>query len=553
MTSHLTSSQSAATPRRRTVVLAAAATAAAAPLTSLGASAAHAAGVAPAFLHGVASGDPLPDGVLLWTRVTPTPEAVPGSGLGPATQVSWEVASDKGFSRIVGSGTVTASAATDHTVKVDVRGLQPQTAYWYRFTAGATVSPVGRTLTTPAHEATTDGVRFGVVSCANWESGYFSAYRHLAARTDLHAILHLGDYIYEYGSGGYPEAKYVVRPHEPKHEIVSLADYRTRHGKYKTDADLQALHHAHPIIAIWDDHEFANDAWAGGAENHTPGAEGEWAARAAAAKQAYFEWMPVRASIAGTVYRRLRFGTLADLHLLDLRSFRSQQVKIGSGSVDDPERTITGRAQLDWLKAGLAGSEATWKLVGTSVMISPVAFGSLPAHLLKPLAKLLGLPEGGLAINVDQWDGYTDDRKELLGHLKDRGVKNTVFLTGDIHMAWANEVPMNMATYPGSGTAATEFVVTSVTSDNLDDMLHVLPDTLSLVAESAIKAANWHVKWLDMDAHGYGVLDVTAERSQMDYYVVSDKRQQGATSAWSRSYRTLNGTQKVERVHQPVR
>ncbi|MFI1063790.1 alkaline phosphatase D family protein [Streptomyces spororaveus] len=553
MTSHLTSSQSAATPRRRTVVLAAAATAALAPLTSLGASAAHAAGTAPAFLHGVASGDPLPDGVLLWTRVTPTPEAVPGSGLGPATQVGWEVASDKGFSRIVGSGTVTASAAADHTVKVDVRGLQPRTPYWYRFTAGAAVSPVGRTLTTPAHEATTDGVRFGVVSCANWESGYFSAYRHLAARADLHAILHLGDYIYEYQSGGYPEAKYVVRPHEPKHEIVSLADYRTRHGKYKTDADLQALHHAHPVIAIWDDHEFANDAWAGGAENHTPGAEGEWAARAAAAKQAYFEWMPVRASVAGTVYRRLRFGTLADLHLLDLRSFRSQQTKVGSGSVDDPERTITGRAQLDWLKSGLTGSEATWKLVGTSVMISPVAFGSLPAHLLKPLAKLLGLPEGGLAINVDQWDGYTDDRKELLGHLKDRGVKNTVFLTGDIHMAWANEVPMNMATYPGSGTAATEFVVTSVTSDNLDDMLHVLPDTLSLVAEGAIKAANWHVKWLDMDAHGYGVLDVTAERSQMDYYVVSDKRQQGATSAWSRSYRTLNGTQKVDRVYQPVR
>ncbi len=553
MTSQLPSSRAAATPRRRTVVLAAAATAALAPLTSLGASAAHAAGTAPAFLHGVASGDPLPDGVLLWTRVTPAPEAVPGSGLGPATQVGWEVASDKAFSHVVASGTVTASAAADHTVKVDVRGLQPQTPYWYRFTAGEAVSPAGRTLTTPAHETTTAGVRFGVVSCANWEAGYFSAYRHLAARTDLHAILHLGDYIYEYHSGGYPEAKYTVRRHEPKHEIVSLADYRTRHGTYKTDADLQALHQAHPVIAIWDDHEFANDAWNGGAENHTPGAEGEWAARAAAAKQAYFEWMPVRASVAGTCYRRLRFGTLADLHLLDLRSFRSQQAKVGSGSVDDPERTITGRAQLDWLKSGLAGSPATWKLVGTSVMISPVAFGSLPAHLLKPLAKLLGLPEGGIAINVDQWDGYTDDRKELLAHLLDRGVKNTVFLTGDIHMAWANEVPVNMATYPGSGTAATEFVVTSVTSDNLDDILHVLPDTLSLVAESAIRAANWHVKWLDMDAHGYGVLDVTAERSQMDYYAVSDKRQPGATSAWTRSYRTLNGTQKVERAYQPVR
>ncbi|MGP3685390.1 alkaline phosphatase D family protein [Streptomyces sp. IBSNAI002] len=553
MTSHLSSPATAANPRRRTVVLAAAATAALAPLSSLGASAAHAAGNAPAFLHGVASGDPLPDGILLWTRVTPTAEAVPGSGLGPAVQIGWEVATDKDFAGVVASGTATASAAGDHTVKVDVRGLRPQTAYWYRFTAGGALSPVGRTRTTPGHDVTTSGVRFGVVSCANWESGYFSAYRHLAARADLDAVLHLGDYIYEYQSGGYPEAKYGVRAHEPKHEIVSLADYRTRHGRYKTDADLQALHRAHPVIAIWDDHEIANDAWSGGAENHTPGSEGDWAARAAAAKQAYFEWMPVRTSVAGTVYRRLRFGTLADLHLLDLRSFRSQQAKVGSGSVDDPERTITGRAQLDWLKAGLAGSTATWKLVGTSVMISPVAFGSLPAHLLGPLAKLLGLPEGGIAVNVDQWDGYTDDRKELLRHLKDRGVKNTVFLTGDIHMAWANEVPVNMATYPGSGTAATEFVVTSVTSDNLDDILHVPADTASLVAESAVRAANWHVKWVDMDAHGYGVLDVTAERSQMDYYVVSDKRRQDATAAWSRSYRTLNGTQKVERSYQPSR
>ncbi|MFE0580916.1 alkaline phosphatase D family protein [Streptomyces sp. NPDC058874] len=553
MTSHLTPHPAASTPRRRTVVLAAAATATLAPLATLGAGTAHAAGSAPAFLHGVASGDPLPDGVLLWTRVTPSPEAVPGSGIGPTVQVGWEVAADQAFSRVVGSGTVTAGAASDHTVKVDVRGLRPQTPYWYRFTAGSAVSPVGRTLTTPAHGVTTPGVRFGVVSCANWESGYFSAYRHLAARTDLHAILHLGDYIYEYQSGGYPEAKYTVRQHEPKHEIVSLADYRTRHGTYKTDVDLQAMHQAHPVIAIWDDHEFANDMWAGGAENHTPGAEGDWTARAEAAKQAYFEWMPVRTSTAGTVYRRLRFGTLADLHLLDLRSFRSQQAKVGSGSVDDPERTITGRAQLDWLKAGLAGSDATWKLVGTSVMISPVAFGSLPAHLLGPFTKLLGLPEGGIAINVDQWDGYTDDRKELLGHLKERNIRNTVFLTGDIHMAWANEVPMNMATYPGSGTAATEFVVTSVTSDNLDDILHVLPNTVSLVAETAIKAANWHTKWLDMDAHGYGVLDVTPERSQMDYYVISDKRRPDATSAWSRSYRTLNGTQKVERSYHPVR
>lgn len=536
-------------------MLAAAATAALAPIAAqaLAGSTAHAAEAAPAFLHGVASGDPLPDGILLWTRVTVTPDAVPGSGLGPDTEVTWEVAEDKGFSRTVATGRTTATAAADHTVKADVRGLRPATAYFYRFTAGGTVSATGRTRTTPEYGATTPGVRFGVVSCANWEAGYFSAYRHLAARTDLDAVLHLGDYIYEYATGGYPEPKYVVRQHEPKHEITSLSDYRTRHGKYKTDADLQALHGVHPVIAIWDDHEFANDAWSGGAENHTPGAEGDWADRVAAAKQAYFEWMPVRPSVAGTTYRRLRFGNLADLHLLDLRSFRSQQVKVGSGKVDDPERTITGRAQLDWLKAGLASSDATWKLVGTSVMISPVAFGALPAHIMAPLAELLGLPGGGLAINVDQWDGYTDDRKELLGHLTQKNIKNTVFLTGDIHMAWANDVPVTAATYPFSQSAATEFVVTSVTSDNLDEMLHVAPQTLSLVAGTAIKAANRHVKWVDMDSHGYGVLDVTAERSQMDYYILSDKTKPDASTSWTRSYRTLNGTQKVERVNQPVR
>jgi alkaline phosphatase D len=263
--------------------------------------------------------------------------------------------------------------------------------------------------------------------------------------------------------------------------------------------------------------------------------------------------MPVRTSTEGTVYRRLRFGKLADLHLLDLRSFRSQQSGMGNGDVDDPDRTITGRAQLDWLKAGLASSDASWKLVGTSVMISPVAFGSLPAHLLGPLAELLGLPQEGLAVNVDQWDGYTDDRKELLAHLTRHGVRNTVFLTGDIHMAWANDVPVRAATYPLSASAATEFVVTSVTSDNLDDILHVAPGTVSLVAQAAIRAANRHVTWVDMDAHGYGVLDVTAERTQMDYYTVSDRTNRDATSAWSRSYRTLSGTQKVERVNQPVR
>ncbi|MFG2431328.1 alkaline phosphatase D family protein [Streptomyces sp. NPDC048590] len=545
-------------PTRRTVVKAAAATAVAGTvLTSTSARAAD----GPAFLHGVASGDPLPDGVLLWTRVTPSPEAVAGSGLGPDTEVFWEIAEDKAFSRVAVRGTTVARAASDHTVKADVRGLRAATTYWFRFSAGGAgsgggqgvMSPVGRTRTAPAAGATVAGLRFGVVSCANWEAGFFSPYRHLAARSDLDAVLHLGDYIYEYASGSYPTQDTVVRPHAPLHEILTLADYRLRHATYKTDADLRSLHAAHPVIAIWDDHEFANDAWSGGAENHTPDTEGSWAARVAAAKQAYFEWMPVRASTEGTVYRRLSFGSLAELHLLDLRSFRSEQASIGDGAVDDPERSITGRAQLDWLKAGLTASDAAWKLVGTSVMISPVAFGALPAHLLGPVAELLGLPSEGLAINVDQWDGYTDDRRELITHLRDNAVTDTVFLTGNIHMAWANDVPVKAATYPLSPSAATEFVVTSVTSDNLDDILRIAPGTVSAVAAGALKAANRHVRWVDLDSHGYGVLDVTAERSQMDYYAVSDKTDRNATSSWLRSYRTRSGTQKVERADAPVR
>jgi Phosphodiesterase/alkaline phosphatase D len=543
-------------PSRRTVVKAAAVSAVAGAALVSGGAASAATTSAPAFLHGVASGDPLPDGVLLWTRVTPSPDALPGSGKGADTAVRWEVAEDRGFTRTVAHGSVTASAATDHTVKVDVRGLRPATSYWFRFTAGTpgaeAASTVGRTRTTPAYDAAPPNIRFGVVSCANWEAGHFAAYRHLAARADLDAVLHLGDYIYEYGSGAYPATTTVLRPHEPRHEIVTLADYRLRHATYKSDAHLQALHAAHPVIAIWDDHEFADDTWSGGADNHTPGAEGDWADRVAAAKRAYFEWMPVRTSTGGTVYRRLRYGRLADLHLLDLRSFRSQQASTGSGAVDDPDRTITGRAQLDWLKAGLASSDATWRLVGTSVMISPVAFGSLPAHLLKPVAELLGLPTGGLAINVDQWDGYTDDRRELLAHLRERAIRNTVFLTGDIHMAWANDVPVTAATYPKSPSAATEFVVTSVTSDNLDDILKVPANTASLVASTALKAANRHVHWIDMDHHGYGVLDVTSERSQMDYFVLSDRTKPDASAKWTRSYRTLDGTQKVERVYTPV-
>ncbi|GGO81730.1 alkaline phosphatase D family protein [Wenjunlia tyrosinilytica] len=544
----------AKSPARRTVVKAVAAGTAGAALIPLGVTALASAAEASVFLHGVASGDPLPDGILLWTRVTPTPDATPGSGKGPSTDVEWTVATDKEFTHVVAHGTVTTGPDVDHTVKADVRGLTPGTEYWYRFTASGARSAVGRTRTTPARDASVDRLRLGTVSCANWEAGYFSPYRHLNERGDLDAVLFLGDYIYEYKSGEFAARDTVVRPHQPAHEIISLADYRLRHGTYKTDQDLQALHASLPAIAIWDDHEFADNATSVGANNHQPDTEGDWKARVAAAKQAYFEWMPVRPSTAGTTYRQLRYGKLADISLLDLRSFRSAQGGWGpSGGVDDPDRTITGDAQMQWLKSSLTRSDATWRLVGNSVMISPVAFLSLPAFLLRPLAKLLGLPQEGLAINTDQWDGYTADRRELLGHLKQHGIRNTVFLTGDIHSAWASDVPNEAATYPASGSVATEFTVTSVTSDNVDDILKVPPQTVSLAGVAAIKAANPHVKWIDLDSHGFGVLDVTPDRTQMDYYVVSDRTKRDATAKWARSYRTASGSQRVERADSPVR
>ena len=283
----------------------------------------------PRFLHGVASGDPLPAGVILWTRVTPTPQSLPGSGTGPTVAVGWQVAKDQAFAQIVRSGSTTTGPSADHTLKVDVTGLAPATTYYYRFILDGVRSPVGRTRTAPALNATVAGLRFGVVSCANYEGGFFSAYRHLAARNDLDAVLHLGDYLYEYEPGAYGPGPAIGRVHQPAREMVSLADYRQRHALYKTDADLRALHAKVPFIITLDDHETANDAWRDGAENHQPATEGPYAARKAAARRAYFEWMPIRKPSRGTIYRRLRFGRLAELSLLDLRTYRSQQVSAG--------------------------------------------------------------------------------------------------------------------------------------------------------------------------------------------------------------------------------
>lgn len=498
------------------------------------------------FRHGVASGDPLPDKVLLWTRVTPSDDATPGSGVGGTVPVEFTVAEDAEFTRVVTAGFLSTGPDVDHTVKVDAEGLTPDTWYFYRFTVDGQHSETGRTRTAPSPAAATEALKFGVVSCSNWQAGHFAAYRHLAQRDDLDAILHLGDYLYEYGAGDYG----AFRPHEPAREMVSLADYRIRHGQYKTDPELRQLHAAYPWIITWDDHETANDAWSDGAENHTPETEGEWAARRAAAFRAYREWMPIRFGEGDKIYRRLRFGTLAELTMLDLRSYRTEQVpQTDLGSADDPDRTLAGSEQLSFLRDALVQQDVLWKLVGNPVMFSPLLVPPLPKVMGRPLADLTGLfPADGVPINVDQWDGYQYERDGLIAHLADNGVQNTVFLTGDIHTSWAMEVPLDAGTYPLSRTVATELVVPSVTSDNIDEMTGAPPRTASISAENALRVLNRHLKWVELDSHGFTVLDVRTDRLRMDWYFLADREKADSPATLAKSFEVDAGSQRLREV-----
>ena len=557
---------------RRAFLKGAAAITAGAALTGPAFSSALALEPGAAFQYGVASGDPLPHGVVIWTRVTPTPDATPGSGLGAKATVRWVVAEDPQLRRVVQRGVVRTDAANDHTVKVDVRGLRSGTAYFYGFTNGSSSSPVGATRTAPATEELVARLRFGMVSCSNYTGGFFSAYRHLADRDDLDFVLHLGDYLYEYGNGddryGPPELA-GVRDHDPATETVSLSDYRRRHALYKADPDLSRLHGKYAFITTWDDHEVTNDTWREGAQNHQPATEGEYAPRRNRSYQAYDEWMPIRLPEARDaeetrIYRRLRFGALADLTMLDLRQYRDQQVAATDGAaIDDPDRTMTGPEQQAFLEDGLlATGSPAWRLFGNSVQIMQVKAPPLPAALAAALAALQGgptpvtLPASGFALLVDPWDGYTANRQRVL-EVAAEAAGDAVFLTGDIHSTWAADLPLDPGTYLGTPTDASpsagiEFVCPSVTSDNLDEITGSPPRTTSIAVEEAIKGANRHIKELEFDSHGYSVVEVTPDVVQFDTYFISERTDPAATQAFYRGFSSERGSRTVVRAAGPV-
>ena len=483
-------------------------------------------------MHGVASGDPLQDRVILWTRVTSSP----GTGEVP---VRWEIASDPGLRNTIARGRVSTGPQRDFTLKVDATGLDPGRSYYYRFDALGEASPIGRTRTLPT--GSPERLRLAFCSCANYPQGFFSAYGEIAQRADLDAVLHLGDYLYEYGRDGYGSDSGLGREVWPAHEIVSLADYRARHAFYKLDPDLQAVHRQHPFIAVWDDHESANDAWMHGAENHDPSREGAWRDRKAAAIRAYHEWMPIRAPLGdlapGRIYRSFRFGDLADILMLDTRLAGRQQqpARNDPAGLADPSRRLLGAQQEHWLRAQLEASRdagTRWRLLGQQLVM-----GSMGAR--------------GQPINPDSWDGYPGDRVRLLEHLETAQIRDVVVLSGDVHSSWALEVardpfsPQQYDPRSGRGSVAVEFVSPAVSSSPLGSF----PGAEAL---AELDERRPHIRWTDLQHRGYTLLDVDAERSQAEWYLLDSVEQPGGHARFARAFATARGESRLQAVDHPA-
>jgi alkaline phosphatase D len=420
------------------------------------------------FVHGVASGEPATTGFLIWTRVT-----LPSGTMG-TVPVDYEIATDSDFASIAARGTTQTDAARDWTVKATLATLTAGQTYYYRFLVGDAVSPTGRSRTLP--EGDVDAARFAVLSCSNYAFGFFNVYDAISKRDDLDAVIHLGDYIYEYGTDGYGGAvsKQIGREHDPVHEIITLSDYRRRHAQYKSDAGSIAMHGAHAVIPIWDDHETSNDSWEDGAENHSL-SEGDWDERRSAALRAYYEWMPVRDPVPGeaaeALLRDFQWGDLVTLATLETRLMaRSKQLDyatIGASlatpeglekfkTVDlvDPSRELLGRPQAERLSRTMTQSVeggTRWRILANQIIMAevtapnlmPIANSPAIAELEKVIPQIrdfIGLTTLDIPLNPDAWDGYPAARDRFYKSMSDAGATDLIVLTGDTHEWWANEL-----------------------------------------------------------------------------------------------------------------
>lgn len=473
------------------------------------------------FYHGVASGDPMADRVIIWTRITPEDSLA-------RIEVKWEVAETPDFISIYKSDTLSTTPSRDYTVKVDVDALMPGRTYYYRFAALGKTSMTGRTKTTPVEGV--DSLKFAVVSCSNWEWGFFNAYEKISQRDDVDAVIHLGDYIYEYGRGRYGDT--TIRKNFPPHEIVSLADYRTRHSLYRLDKGLRLVSQQHPMIAIWDDHEVANNAYTAGAQNHQADKEGDYLQRMAVARQAYYEWIPIREG--GKHYRSFSYGPLADLIMLDERlEGKTKPVdSLSDPAYNSEERSMLGAEQLTWLEQNLAASKATWKVIGNQVM-----FADIELSVVYP-----NMPR-----NLDSWDGYPAEKRKVKNFILDNKLKDIVFLTGDTHTSWAIEVATEVKkTYnpqTSAGAFAIELGTTSVSSANDDE--YKSADTVKMM-EKALLSKNPHIKYLNARDHGYLLLTLYPTKTKAEWFFMETIREPETNEFLGAAYQIEKGSVKLK-------
>ena len=534
------------------------------------------------FEHGVASEDPLQDRVILWTRLTPNDSSA-------RLQVTWEIALDDQFKQIIKTDKVTTAKAQDFTVKVDATNLKPDQRYFYRFSFGNKFSPVGQTKTLPINPTK---VSFAVCSCANYPAGYFYVYREMA-KQDVDLVIHLGDYIYEYGQGGYATEDAVklgrTLAADNNQEIIKLDDYRKRYALYRKDKDLQTLHHRHPFIVIWDDHELANDTWRDGAENHQAN-EGSFLDRKLAALQAYFEWMPIRPISANdhlNIYRQFDFGTLVQLTMLDTRILaRDKQLEytdyITASGMDfqrfqtdltNQNRTLMGYTQREWLQQKLAQSKATWNVLGQQVLMGKIL---IPAELLVPLSAVLSgnatqevlnqintmimelvqlkmrVLQGDPTLtaiekarlttvapyNLDAWDGYYVEREILYNTLKALN-KKVVVLAGDTHNAWSSELYSQAGDFVG-----VELATSSVSSPGIEKYLNIPVEQLQQF-EMAFTTLIDELDYTNLNQRGYLNVSFTATQVQADWIYVDTIKEPQYTVDTKRGHQVVLNNQLV--------